>query len=101
MARTVYVYDPETERMVDKVTREPMVTGVWDPSATPVVRGDIEPYISPADGQTVISGRAAARDDMAAHGCVDYRDRWGSRGMGFNDPAFARRHGMPRSHIND
>lgn len=101
MARTVYVYDLERRRMVDKTTREPMVTGAWNPAATPAVRGDIEPYVSPADGVTVIRSRSAMRDDMAKHGCIDYRDRWGERGMGFSDPVFARKHGMPKSHIND
>ena len=98
--RRVYRFDAKSGRMVDKATGEPMVQE-GAPLALPAVRGDIEPYVSPADGQTVVSGRAAMRDDMARHGCIDYRERWGERGMGFNDPKFARKHGMPSSLIND
>lgn len=101
MSRTVYRYDAASGRMVDKATGAPMndPAAPWVP-ATPASRGDIEPYVSPGDGRTIVSGRAAARDDMAKHGCIDYREAWGDKPLGFNNPEFARKHGMPTRLIN-
>ena len=95
MSRRVYVYDAATDRMVDKHTREPMVPP-GTPMALPAVRGDIEPYVSPADGKTLIGGRRAMRDDMRRHDVVDYREAH-TEPMGFRSREFAARHGMPLS----
>lgn len=45
----------------------------WQPVAPMAVIGDIPAYQSPVTGET-ISGRAAKRDDLKRHGCVDARE---------------------------
>lgn len=72
MAR--FVYDPKSDRMVDKDTGEPMV----DPSApfkpaTPKVFGDLPGYQSPIDGRW-IEGRRARRYDLESNDCIDAND---------------------------
>lgn len=69
---TTYVYDKERGIMVDKATREPMVTGEWTP-ATPMVFGDLPEYRSPIDG-SLISGRRARKYDLEKNNCVDAND---------------------------
>ena len=69
-----YRYDPETDRMVNVETGEPMV----DPASpfVPVVPmhvPDIEPYLSPVSGE-YIAGRRAKRADLDKHNCIDAGD---------------------------
>lgn len=66
-----YVFDRETGRMVDKVTREPMndPREDWRPT-TPQVFGDLPGYQSPIDGSWV-EGRRARRYDLEKNDCVD------------------------------
>lgn len=63
-----FVYDPETDRMVNKETREPMVSGDWTPVAPRIVGDGIE-YESPITGE-LITGRRQEREHMAKHGVV-------------------------------
>ena len=59
---------------VERVTGERLVPEgqAWEPVA-PYIVGDIAPYQSPVTGE-VISGRAAKRDDLQRHNCVDAGD---------------------------
>ena len=93
-----FVYDKASGRMVDKATGRPMIDpdAEWYP-VTPQVRGDIPPYVSPIDRKTVISGRAAKRAEMRAHGVVDRRDKYPA--PKFRSAEFARKYGMPESMV--
>ena len=86
----VYIYDAATQRMVDKVTREPMV----DPDAplcTPMTFGDLKGYTSPIDGKWV-DGRRARAYDLESNNCVDANDF--SKPKKLKNPRFAKKHGL-------
>lgn len=87
----VYVYDPARDRMVDKVTGEPMVSGPYRP-VTPMHIPDIQPYLSPVSGE-VISGRRAKRADLDRHNCVDAADLPGLGGK-LKNRRFAEKRGL-------
>ncbi|MEN9924357.1 MAG: hypothetical protein RL268_483 [Pseudomonadota bacterium] len=87
-----YVYDRDRGIMVDKATREPMVSGDWTP-ATPLVVGDTPGYASPIDGAW-IEGRRARRYDMEKHNCVDANDLGSATGGKLKNEKFARKHGL-------
>jgi hypothetical protein len=88
----VYRYDPATDRMVDKETGEPMVSGPYRP-ATPMHVPDIQPYLSPVDGRYV-SGRRAKADDLARTGCIDAADLPRPTGGKFRNKEFAQKRGL-------
>ena len=86
----VYVYDKATDRMVDRDTREPMVSGPWTP-VTPMVIGDTPGYQSPVTGEW-IEGRRARRYDLQKHGCIDANDLPSPTGGKLKNAAFAKKH---------
>lgn len=86
-----YVY--RDGRMVDKETGEPMnKDNDWVP-ATPMVIGDIEPFLSPVTGK-YIGGRRSKRDDLKAHGCVDADDVGRSLNGKIKNERFAKKRGL-------
>lgn len=91
----IYVYDPEQDRMVDKKTGLPMVGNyeAAQPLQCPRVMGDIEPYLSPVDGQYV-SGRKAKRDDLKRTNSVDYDDIRDRKPRRFKNERFAKKYGV-------
>lgn len=86
----VYVYDRERGIMVDKATREPMVSGPFVP-VTPMTFGDFPEYRSPIDG-SMISGRRARKYDLEKNNCVDANDF--SRPKRLKNARFAKKHGL-------
>ena len=68
MTRKTWVQDPVTGKLVPKheYTRRP-------DNASASIQGDIEPFVSPIDGQTITS-RSILRQHHAAHGVTDSRD---------------------------
>jgi hypothetical protein len=88
----VYRYDPATDRMVDKATGEPMVTGPYRPVA-PMHIPDIPAYLSPVDGKYV-SGRRAKADDLARTGCVDAAELPRKTDGKFRNREFAAKRGL-------
>ncbi len=87
-----YVYDPIRQIMVDKATREPMVSGPWKP-VTPMHIPDIQPYLSPVDGKYV-SGRKAKQDDLKRNNCVDAADLPSPTGGKLRNKKFAKKWNM-------
>ena len=88
----VYRYDPATDRMVDKQTGEPMVSGPFRP-VTPMHIPDIPAYLSPVDGK-YISGRRAKADDLARNNCVDAAELPRKTDGKFRNRAFAEKRGL-------
>jgi len=84
-----YVFDKEQGRMVNKETREPMVSGEWKPVA-PKIFGDLPGYASPIDG-TWIEGRRARRYDLEKNNCVDANEI--SKPKKLKNKRFAKKHG--------
>ena len=68
----IYVYDKALGAMVDKVTREPMVSGPWQP-VTPRVWSDLPAYRSPVDG-SMIEDAGRAGMTLEKNNCVDAND---------------------------
>lgn len=87
-----FVYDPASDRMVDKETGEPMVSGEWEP-VVPRVFGDLPGYQSPIDGKWV-EGRRARRYDLESNNCVPAADLPSPTGGKFKNPRFAKKHGV-------
>lgn len=77
----------------DPATGEPMPIPERDGVCVPMVIPDIEPYQSPIDGR-VITGRAAKRDDLRRHDCVDARDLPSATGGKLKNRRFAERRGL-------
>ena len=67
----------------------------WQPVAPMAVIPDIPSYQSPVTGE-VISGRAAKRDDLKRHGCVDARDAPNAVGGKFRKEETIRKYRLPR-----
>ena len=69
-----------------------------DELCVPMIIPDIEPYQSPVDG-SYVSGRAAKRDDLRKHNCVDANDLPRSKKRAplgkFRNERFAKKHGLP------
>jgi len=80
---------------IDKATGEKLVLKSKR-IATPMIISDIEPYKSPVTGE-VIGGRAARRDDLKKHDCVDARELGESFGKrkGVRSEKWAKRLGLP------
>lgn len=73
--RKRYKYDPETGRMVEVTNTAP----AEGPGKGPCIWPDTQGYRSPVTGRW-IEGRAARREDLRRHGCVDAREfGWGRR----------------------
>ena len=87
-----YVFNGE--RMVDKATGEPMVSGDWVPTV-PRVIPDIEGYQSPIDG-TWIEGRRARRYDLERSNSVDARELGTKRETRFRNERFIKKYGLER-----
>ena len=89
---TVYVYDRELGRMVDKDTRQPMVDpeSEWVPT-TPMTFGDIDGYQSPVTGEW-IEGRRQRRYDLEKNNCIDARELERPRKK-FKNPHFMKKRG--------
>ena len=68
-----------------------MVEGPWKPVA-PRVFSDIEPYQSPASGE-YIGGRAAKRDDLKKHDCIDAAEL-GRAPRKLKNKRFIKKHGL-------
>ena len=85
----IYIYDRAQDRMVDKATGAPMVTGPYVPVA-PTTRGDLSGYQSPVTGEW-IDGRRARQYDLEKNNCVDGRDRPTPK---LKNPRFAKKHGL-------
>ena len=88
----IYVYDKPLGVMVDKVTREPMVSGPWQP-VTPMVRGDLPGYASPIDGSW-IDGRRARQYDLEKNNCIDANELGSPTGGKLKNERFAKKHGL-------
>jgi len=85
-----YVYDKARDRMVNKATGEPMVSGAGE-IAAPQIFSDLPGYTSPIDGSW-IEGRRARRYDMEKNGCVDAND-FSSGPKKLKNKRFAKKHG--------
>ncbi len=96
MARYVW----KDGRFRDRTTGEPMEMPERDGVCLPQIISDIEPYLSPIDGR-YISGRAAKRDDLARHDCIDWRDAPRPKGKTadgkFKNKRFAKKYNLPLS----
>lgn len=88
----VYVYDKDLKIMVDRETREPMVSGPWKP-VTPMTFGDLPDYRSPIDG-SVISGRRARKYDLEKNNCIDANDLPRKTNGKLKNPKFAKKYGL-------
>ena len=89
-----YVYDPETDRMVNKDTGEPMndPAAEWTPVA-PRVFGDLPGYQSPIDGSW-IEGRRARRYDLEKNDCIDANDLPSPTGGKLKNKRFAKKRNL-------
>jgi hypothetical protein len=89
----VYIHDPETGRMIDKKTGEPMVPDEQMETVPPLPMtfGDLPGYASPITGEW-IDGRRARRYDMEKHGCVDGNDVNKPRKL--KNERFVKKHGL-------
>lgn len=93
MARYVF----KGGKFVDPATGEPMHVPDRGTLCTPSIVSDIEPYQSPVDGRYV-SGRAAKRDDLKRHDCIDANDlprssKRAPKGE-FRNKRFAKKHNL-------
>lgn len=89
-------YDPDTDRMVNVDTGEPMV----DPASpfvpvTPMHVPDIAPYLSPVTGE-YIAGRRAKRADLEKHNCIDAGDLPSPTGGKFKSKRMVEKYNLPR-----
>lgn len=96
MARYVF----KGGKFVDPATGDAMLVPKRDGLCVPSVISDIEPYQSPVDGRYV-SGRAAKRDDLRRHGCIDANDlprnpKRAPKGQ-FRNKRFAAKHNLTLS----
>lgn len=78
--------------LVDKQTGErAALSQFWQPVA-PYVVSDIPDYASPITGE-IISGRAARREDLKKHNCIEVDPP--KRPRGYKNPSFAKKRGLP------
>lgn len=82
----------------DKATgeRAPMRDGL----CTPMFVHDIAPYQSPVTGE-VISGRAAKRDDLKRHNCVDAADLPSPTGGKFRTRKMVEKYRLPENLLKE
>lgn len=76
---------------VDKKTGEP-TPKKSDGVVSVTIWPDIPDYQSPVTGD-VISGRAARKEDLKKHGCIEIDPPKEPRG--FKNPRFAKKYGLP------
>lgn len=90
-----FVYDRDQGCMVDKATREPMLTQEERnrPLQTPLTYGDTPGYRSPIDGKW-IEGRRARQYDMQKNNCVDANDLKPATTGKLRNKAFAEKRGL-------
>jgi hypothetical protein len=95
-----YVYDRELGCMVDKATREPMLSEAEKarPLQTPLTYGDMPGYRSPIDGKWV-EGRRARAYDMQKNNCIDANELPKVTTGKLRNANFAAKHGL--SHMVD
>lgn len=86
-----YVYDATLDRMVNKETGEPMVTG--KAVALPRLASAFDAYASPITGE-VIEDRRQERDHMARHGMVHTADIKKPRKL--KNERFIKKHGLQK-----
>lgn len=91
MAR--YVYRDGDFR--DPVTGEAMPIPERDGICVPAFIPDIQPYLSPVDGKYV-SGRAARRDDLKKHNCVEAPPFKRKGEQRLRNERFIKKHGLER-----
>lgn len=89
----VYVHDPDTGRLVDKKTGEPMVSDEQLKTVPPLPQffSDIEGYASPVTGEW-IEGRRARRYDLEKHNCVDANEI--SKPKKLKNERFVKKHNL-------
>lgn len=89
----VYIHDPETGRMIDKATGEPMVSDEQLKTVPPLPAtfGDIPGYESPITGEW-IEGRRAKRYDLEKHNCIDANEI--SKPKKLKNERFVKKHGL-------
>ena len=83
-------------QFINRDTGEPMRLPARDGLATPSIIPDIAAYQSPIDGDYV-SGRAARRDDLKKHNCIDANELGrGDRAKPgeFRNKRFAKKHNL-------
>lgn len=93
-----YVFDRALGMMVDKATRQPMLTEEERarPLQTPMSYGDLPGYRSPIDGSWV-EGRRARQYDLQKNNCVDAGDIKSPTNGKLRNAKFAAKHGV--SHL--
>ena len=81
--------------MVDKHTREPMLTAAERnrPLQTPRTFSDLPGYKSPIDGKWV-EGRRARKYDLESNNCVDANDLPSPTDGKLRNRKFAKKHGL-------
>jgi hypothetical protein len=84
-----FVYDPSQDRMVDRETGEPMVSG--NGVAIPRLVRPLTPYESPITGE-MIEDRRQERDHMSKHGVVHTADIKKPRKL--KNERFIKKHGL-------
>lgn len=90
-----YVYDAQRGEMVEKTTREPMLTPAEKAQElqSPRTHSDLPGYQSPIDGSW-IEGRRARRYDMEKNNCVDANELGSPTGGKLRNKNFAKKHGL-------
>lgn len=93
-----YVFDRESGMMVDKATRQPMLSDEERarPLQTPRTYGDLPGYRSPIDGSWV-DGRRARAYDLQKNNCIDANDLPRKTDGTLKNAKFAEKHGL--SHL--
>jgi len=84
-----FVYNKDLDCMVDKITREPMVSGEWTPRA-PMVFG-FDEYASPISGEP-IGDRATEKAHMAKHDVIPAAELRAPRKL--KNERFINKHGL-------
>jgi hypothetical protein len=95
----VYVYCRETDRMIDRETGEPMVSGPFRP-VTPMHIPDIAPYLSPVSGEYV-SGRKAKAEDLRKHNCIDAAELPSPTGGKIKSRRILRKYNLPETMLHE
>jgi hypothetical protein len=92
-----FVYDKARGIMVNKDTREPMLTEAEraQPVQAPKVFGDLPGYQSPVDGSW-IEGRRARKYDLEKNNCVDANDFAPAGGRKLKNKRFVEKHGLQK-----
>jgi hypothetical protein len=89
MARYVW----KNGEFVDPNTNEPMTLPYAGQITRPFIVSDTPAYTSPITGE-VIEGRAARREDLKKHGCIEAGDMKRLNDGRVRNEKFARKHGL-------